>query len=138
MCTNVPNLISATCTSTGMTITVDETCRAEFYPWIDFKDATFVDGDVNTVEMPASPGSTCVADGTGTDWKYQFLFTQCNFDAAMLNDTHPDTQGITWYTYSAYLNYDSPIATAQFVGIGNIKQLDQESVKNYKINGDFG
>ena len=122
-------MISAVCDSTGFTITVDETCRAASYSWIDWT-STFVDGVITEVEMPAAAGATCLVDtaasAAATAWTYTVAFTECNI-ASPLTDTTADGNGILWHTYSLYLNYDNVIATAQ--GYGNLQQLDQTLVE---------
>lgn len=125
LCTNVANLVSATCTSTGMVITVDETCRAAHYGWLNW-GSTFVDGVITAVEMPGSPGAECLAVGSGAAWTYTFLLSQCNI-AAAAGPSAADANGITWYTYTAYLNYDNAIAAT--LGTGNLQQLDQTKIE---------
>ena len=112
------------CDNTGFKITVDETCRASHYAWIDWS-STFIDGDGSTVEMPASAGTTCkVVDGAR--WTYTVAFEECNL-AAPVKDGKADDNGVFWHTYSLYLNYDNKIDSAN--GVGNLQQLDQTLVQ---------
>jgi len=81
--------------------------------------------------MFATLGTTCGADGSdAAAWTFEFLFEECNVAAAVLDDTE-DENGIKWYTYSVYLNYDNVIEDT--LGSGNLQQLDQASVKFLEI-----
>ena len=125
LCTGVTaNLISAVCDSTGFTIIVDETCRSGSYTWIDWA-STFANGVDTVKEMPKSNPTECSADGTGTDWKFIVGFTECGIVAPTLSVA--DENGIKWYTYGVYINYDNDIGTAQ--GNGHLQQLDQTLVE---------
>jgi len=139
LCASGDNLISAVCDATGFTITVDETCRGTGYSWIDWT-STFIDGVIGTVEWDSTtaPATECQADGTGSAWEYTVAFTECNLADPVVDTSTVGTDGITWYTYSLYLNYDNVIATAQ--GTGNLQQLDQTLIqcripKNLQENG---
>ena len=118
------NLISAVCDHVGFTITVDETCRAANYWWLDWR-STFIDGNSLVVKMPSYPGTSCLAIGTGAAWEYTVGFSECNLVAPVLSSA--DANGIKWHVYSLYLNYDNAIDPAQ--GIGNLQQLDQTLVQ---------
>mgnify|MGYP000254614023 CR=1 FL=1 len=75
--------------------------------------------------MPDSLGSTCGAVGTTGSWVFSFAFTECNVVATgPYASTDPnDPTGVAWYTYSAYLNYDSGIVRS--LGTGNLRQMGQ-------------
>ena len=81
--------------------------------------------------MPATPDANCLAKDTGTvgggdaAWQYSFSFSECNMAPAS-GPSAADENGITWYTYSVYLNYDNDISSMTGItGTGNLQQLDQ-------------
>jgi len=120
------NLISAECDETGFTITVDETCRAAAYSWIDFESGTFIDG----VQTKVSVGymdtidSECKPVATNGEWVYTVAFTQCNLADAVKGVVDTST-GIAWHTYSLYLNYDRTLSQPGW----NLQQLDQTLIQ---------
>ena len=104
---------------------MDETCRLASYNWIDWA-STFANGDVAVKEMPAATaGTACAAVGSGAAWEYTVAFTECGILAPELSAA--DGNGIAWYTYGVYINYDNDIDALQ--GTGNLQQLDQTLVE---------
>jgi len=133
LCTGgTTNLISAECDETGFTVTVDETCRAAAYSWIDFESGTFIDGVQTKVSVgsPSTIASECKPVATmgnpDYNWVYTVAFTECNLADAVKGVVDTST-GIAWHTYSLYLNYDNVIDSAQ--GTGNLQQLDQTLIQ---------
>ena len=117
--------MTAVCDATGFTITVDETCRGLSYDWIDWT-STFANGAVAVKEMPeGTAGTSCAAVGSSGVWTYTVGFAECGILAPVLSVA--DTNGIKWYTYGVYINYDNEIDAAQ--GTGNLQQLDQTLVE---------
>ena len=81
--------------------------------------------------MPDSLATECAADGTGAAWQFAFDFDQCSISQAEPGGKwFPDANGIKWYSYSIYLNYDNAIDAS--LGTGNLQQLDQVSVKIFE------
>ena len=88
---------------------------------------TFADSkNSSVVEMPDPLAAECAADGTGAAWQFAPTFAQCNIAQAVVGTA--DGNGIAWYTYKVYLNYDNAIDAS--LGAGNLQQLDQVAVKS--------
>jgi len=119
----VNSLIVPSCDHEKFTLDIDETCRGAEYNFIDWS-STFVDGVVGTVQMPSSLTTGCGADGSGSAWKFETKFTECNIAAPV--DVVDTATGITYLTYTMYLNFDNAIAAAQ--GTGNLQQLGQTKI----------
>jgi len=134
----VNSLIVPTCDHEKFTITVDETCRGAEYNFINW-GSTFVNGVVGTVQMPGSNPTECAADGSGSEWKFETKFTECGIATPV--DVVDAATGITYLTYTLYLNFDGSIAAAQ--GTGNLQQLGQTKIeckvpKNFQENATSG
>jgi len=134
------NLITATCSSTGFSIAIDETCRAAHYPFLDWSVA-YLDGDQASSSF-ASAAATCKVETDTANSQYVFTaaFTECNIGAA--TDVAADTTGIAWSSYTVYLNFDSAITSAAN-GNGNLNQMAQTTIvcrlpKNFQENALSG
>ena len=79
----------------------------------------------SVVEKPDSLATECAANGDGAAWKFSFNLNQCSIAQAAVGNA--DANGVKWYTYSVYLNYDNTIDAS--LGTGNLQQLDQVAVK---------
>ena len=143
LCTSGP-LLSAVCdVTTGFTITVDETCRGSDYSFVDWTGA-FLNGDsavtdyaTGTDDGAGGVDTDCTADGTSGSWQFVTPFSKCGVVVPTTAGA-ADGNGISWYEYDIYLNFDSSIATAN--GNGNIQQLGQTKITckipaNFQENG---
>ena len=125
LCSSGP-LLTATCDHESFVITVDEACRAAEYDFVDWTK-TFVDGVITNVDLVAADiasNSQCGVVAVSNQFEYDTLFSQCNI-IIPTTASDADENGITWYTYTIYLNFDSPITSD---GTGNVQQLGQTQI----------
>ena len=126
-----------------MVITVDETCRAAYYPFIEWKKA-FITGDITVYQDAASTLAVapCIPIGTSSKWVY--TINPHTPDCALTVTSEAGSAGngmIDYWVYQAYLVYDQAIAAAN--GEGNLQQVDRTSIKckipkNFQENGAIG
>ena len=114
-------LLSTTCNFDGFVVTVDEGCRASQYSFLDWTTA-FMNGDASMTDRSAVTDSECLVNDIDGAFSFTVPFDKCGIVIPSAPGS-AGSDGISWYEYTVYLNFDHEISGGN--GNGFIQQTSQ-------------